>query len=118
VIKRPARVSVGSWKSLSIRQGRLYDWRVLFPAPPTHAKTRRTHFPPDLPAPSGFSVTPAQAGSIITQTPWTLSLKHDCQIYADSCYYYVRDTFFNDGQRRAFTQGVRVDGKTGEIVRR
>lgn len=74
--------------------------------------------PSDLPAPSGFSVTPAQAFSIIARTPWTLSLKHDWDIYADSRYYYVHDTFLSDSQRRAFKQGVRVDGRTGKIVNR
>lgn len=45
-------------------------------------------------------------------------MKHDWHIYADSQYYYVHDTFLGDNPRRAFDLGVRVDGQSGEIVRR
>jgi hypothetical protein len=79
--------------------------------------TQPTLPPADLPPPSGFTVTPAQAISAARQSG-ALSLKHVWHIYSDSGYYYVHDTFLGDGPRRAFTQGVRVDGKTGEIVRR
>ena len=73
--------------------------------------------PADLPPPSGFTVTPAQAVSAARESG-SLSLKHVWHVYADSGYYYVHDTFLGDSPRRAFVQGVRVDGKTGEIVRR
>jgi hypothetical protein len=73
--------------------------------------------PADLPPPSGFTVTPAQAISA-ARGSGALSLKHVWHVYADSRYYYVHDTFFGDGLRRALAQGVRIDGKTGEIVSR
>lgn len=70
-----------------------------------------------LAAPPGFMVSPARAHSAVWDSR-ALSLKHNWHIYADSRYYYVHDTFLGDGARRAFAQGIRVDGQTGEIVRR
>src|SRR5688572_17004686 len=65
----------------------------------------------DLPAPPGFSVTPAQAFTTVRESG-AISLKHAWHVYADSGYYYVHDTFLGDGPRRAFAQGVRIDGRT------
>lgn len=79
--------------------------------------TQPTLPPADLPPPSGFKITPAQAVSAARESG-ALSLKHVWHIYADSDYYYVHDTFLGDSPRRAFTQGIRVDGRTGEIARR
>ena len=79
--------------------------------------TQPTSPPADLPSPSGFTVTPAQAVSVARESR-ALSVKHVWHVYADSGYYYVHDTFLGDGPRRAFAQGVRIDGRTGEIVRR
>ena len=47
-----------------------------------------------------------------------LSLKHVWHVYADSGCYYVHDTFLGDGPSQAFAQGVQIDGRTGEIVKR
>jgi hypothetical protein len=79
--------------------------------------TQQTAPPTDLPAPDGFAVTPSQAYSVVRDAH-ALSLKHVWHIYADSQYYYVHDIFLSDSPRRAFTQGVLIDGQTGEIVRR
>ncbi|MGH9880620.1 MAG: hypothetical protein ACRD6N_04225 [Pyrinomonadaceae bacterium] len=79
--------------------------------------TQQTSPPANLPPPSGFTVTPAQAFSLARESG-ALSLKHVWYIYADSGYYYVHDTFLGDSPRRAFVQGVRIHGRTGEIVRR
>jgi hypothetical protein len=79
--------------------------------------TQPTLPPANLPPPSGFTVTPAQAASAVRKSG-ALSLKHVWHVYADSGYYYVQDTFLGDGPHRAFAQGVRIDGRTGEIVRR
>lgn len=73
--------------------------------------------PSDLPAPVGFTVTPAQAFEIARESKM-ISLKHVWHVYADSAYYYVHDTFLGDSPHRAYAQGVRIDGRTGEIVRR
>lgn len=80
--------------------------------------TQREWPPAEWAAPAGFSVTPRQAYEIVRETPWTLSLKHVWHLHADGRYYYVHDTFGGDGAFRAFQQGVRVDGRTGEIVKR
>jgi hypothetical protein len=73
--------------------------------------------PADLPTPAGFTVSPAQAYSIVWDSR-RLSLKHVWHIYADSQYYYVHDAFLRDSPRLALTVGVRVDGQTGKIVQR
>jgi len=72
--------------------------------------------PADLATPAGFSVTPAQAYSQVLATK-NLSLKHIWHVYADADYYYVYDTFQGTGQRRAYNQGIKVDGKNGVIAR-
>ena len=79
--------------------------------------TEKTPPPADLAAPAGFGITPAKAYSVVFDSR-ALSLKHIWYVYADSRYYYVHDTFLGDSPRRAFAQGVRIDGQTGEIVRR
>lgn len=79
--------------------------------------TGRTAPPADLAAPAGFMVSPAQAYAAVWDAR-VLSLKHDWNLYADSRYYYVHDAFFGESARRAFIQGVRIDGQTGKIVRR
>ncbi len=79
--------------------------------------TQPTAPPSDLPAPDGFTVSPSRAYSAVWDSR-ALSLKHVWHIYADSRYYYVHDTFLGDSPRRALAQGVRIDGQTGEIVRR
>lgn len=73
--------------------------------------------PLGMPAPEGFTITPAQAHSVVWDAR-ALSLKHNWNIYSDSRYYYVHDTFLGSGPQRAFKQGIRVDGRTGEIVAR
>ncbi len=73
--------------------------------------------PAGLQKPVGFKVTPRQACETIAESN-SLPLKHVWHIYADSQYYYVHDTFLSDGARRAHKQGVRIDGRTGELVRR
>jgi hypothetical protein len=67
-------------------------------------------------APEGFKVTPRQAFAIVGKSH-ARSLKHVWHLYADSRYYYVHDTFLGDSPRRVFKQGVRIDGRTGEIVK-
>jgi hypothetical protein len=79
--------------------------------------TQRTPPPIHLPAPAGFTVTPARAYARAYESDM-ISLKHDWYIYADSRYYYVHDVYLGSSVRRAFNQGVRIDGQTGEIVRR
>ena len=79
--------------------------------------TQPTRPPIDLPAPAGFSVTPAHALAV-TRSSRMLSQKHIWHIYADSRYYYVHDTFLSESPKRVYAQGVRIDGQTGEIVRR
>jgi hypothetical protein len=79
--------------------------------------TETTPPPADLAAPGGFAITPSKAYSVVFDSR-ALSLKHVWQIYADSHYYYVHDTFLGDSRHRAFAQGVRIDGQTGEVVRR
>jgi hypothetical protein len=75
-------------------------------------------FPPrDLAAPSGFSVTPAQALAAVRDSG-TLSLKHYWYVYADSRYYYIDDAFLGSNARTAYQRGRRVDGQTGEFVPR
>lgn len=74
--------------------------------------------PSDLTAPAGFEITPAQAFAKVRETPWALSLKHPWHVYADSRYYYFHDVFLDGNLRAAYTQGIRVDGRTGEIVPR
>lgn len=73
--------------------------------------------PSDLAASAGFAITPSKAYSVVFDLR-ALSLKHVWHIYADSRYYYVHDAFLGDSPRRAYAQGVRIDGQTGEIVRR
>ena len=73
--------------------------------------------PADLLPPSGFTVTPAQAISAARKSG-ALSPKHVWHVYSDSDYYYLHDAFLGDSPRRAYAQGVRIDGRTGEIVRR
>ena len=68
--------------------------------------------------PQGFLITPSQAFDKVFDTPGLLSRKHVWHIHTDSQYYYVHDTFLGDSSRRAYLQGVRVDGRTGDIVRR
>jgi hypothetical protein len=83
-----------------------------------HAVWAQPTLPPaDLSPPSGFTITPAQAVSVALESG-ALSLKHVWHVYSDSGYYYVHDTFLGDSPRRAYAQGVRIDGRTGEIVRR
>lgn len=78
----------------------------------------QSSLPPDgLQKPVGFRVTPKEACETIAESN-ALSLKHVWHIYADSRYYYVHDIFLGDGARRAHKQGVRIDGRTGKIVRR
>lgn len=79
--------------------------------------TESTKPPSDLPAAFGFVATPAQAYSAVWDAR-ALSLKHVWHIYADTQYYYVHDTFLGDSPRRAYVQGVRIDGRTGQIVKR
>ena len=73
--------------------------------------------PMDWPALVGFRVTPRQAYDAVFEER-ALPLDHTWHIYADSHDYYVHDTFFGDSTYRAFTEGVRVDGQTGKIVKR
>lgn len=68
-------------------------------------------------APYLFKVTPLEA-FLIARESRGLSWKHHWHLYADSKYYYVHDIFLGDGPRRAFRQGLRIDGKTGEIQSR
>ena len=74
--------------------------------------------PSTLRAPSGFEVTPAQACAIVREQPWVLSLKHPWHVYADSHHYYIHDGFWGESARSAYEQGVRVDGRSGQIVAR
>lgn len=73
--------------------------------------------PAKMPAPEGFGITPAQAHEV-AWAAGALSLKHCWAIYADSRDYYVDDTFFGSGPWQASRRGVRIDGQTGEIVKR
>jgi hypothetical protein len=73
--------------------------------------------PAELAAPVGFTISPAQAHNIVREAR-ILSLKHQWSIYADSQNYCVHDTFLGDSPREAFRHGVRVDGKTGVILKR
>lgn len=73
--------------------------------------------PESLPTPVGFSVLPLQAYTAV-KVAKLLSLKHIWHIYADTQYYYVHDTFLGGNARKAFANGVRIDGKTGNIVYR
>ena len=68
-------------------------------------------------APHSLKVTPSEAFEIARESRG-LSWKHHWHLYADSKYYYVHDIFLGDGPRRAFRQGLRIDGKTGEIQSR
>lgn len=79
--------------------------------------TEKAPPPVDLAAPAGFSVTPVRAYFVVLDSR-SLSMKHAWHVYADSRYYYVHDTFLGDSPGRAYAQGVRVDGQTGEIVGR
>jgi hypothetical protein len=74
------------------------------PAPP----------PANMPAPTGFTVTPTEAFSIALHSG-IISQMHFYHIYAGSGYYYVLDTFYGDSARRAYTQGVCINGQTGAI---
>ena len=78
---------------------------------------QHTSPPADLPPPSRFTITPAQAFAVARESG-EITLKNVWYLYADSDYYYVHDTFLGDDPCRAFAQGVRIDGRTGEIVRR
>lgn len=71
--------------------------------------------PENLPTPSGFSISPAEAFRI-AQESRRLSLKHVWHLYSDSDFYYIHDTFLGDGSRRAFTQGLRINGRSGTII--
>jgi hypothetical protein len=73
--------------------------------------------PSDLAAPAGFVITPSKAYSVVLDSR-ALSLKHVWHIYADSRFYYVHDAFLGDSPHQAYAQGVRIDGQSGEIVRR
>jgi hypothetical protein len=73
--------------------------------------------PVDLPSPAGFTVSPLQAYTAVWDSR-SQSIKHVWHIYADSQYYYVHDIFLSDSPRKVFLLGVRVDGQTGEIVKR
>ena len=73
--------------------------------------------PPDLSTPPGFSITPTQAYDIALRSQM-ISLKHTWYLYADSQYYYVHDAFLGSSIGLAQRQGVRIDGKTGQIVKR
>ena len=73
--------------------------------------------PADLPSPAGFTVSPLQAYTAVWDSR-SQSIKHVWHIYADSQYYYVYDIFLGDSPRKVFLLGVRVDGQTGEIVKR
>lgn len=83
-----------------------------------HAVWTKPGTPPlDMSAPEGFTLTPAKAYSVVWDAR-ALSLKHSWDIYSDSRYYYIHDTFLGSGPERAFKQGIRVDGGTGEIAAR
>ena len=73
--------------------------------------------PANLAAPSGFTVTPAQAARVARGSN-AISLKSKWTIYADSKYYYFHDAFFGDEPYRAYVNGLRVDGRTGRVVLR
>jgi hypothetical protein len=77
------------------------------PAPP----------PANMPAPVGFTVTPTEAFSIALHSG-IISPMHFYHIYADSGHYYVLDIFHGDSGRRAYGQGVRINGQTGAIEMR
>ena len=79
--------------------------------------TQPTPPPGDLPAPPGFTVTPAQAFKVARDSDM-ISLKHHWHLYADARYYYVHDVFLGSSVRRAYDQGVRINGRTGQIERR
>ena len=68
----------------------------------------------EIATPHGFTVSPLEAFRI-AQESGRLSLKHHWHIYSDTKFYYIHDTFLGDGTRRAFKQGLRIDGKTGKI---
>jgi hypothetical protein len=70
-----------------------------------------------MPAPAGFTVAPTEAFSIALHSG-IVSQMHLYHIYADSGYYYVLDIFHGDSARRAYAQGVRIDGQTGAIEMR
>ena len=76
-----------------------------------------TRPPTDLPAPAGFTATPAEAYVRACESDM-ISLKHVWHIHADSRYYYVHDVYLGSSVRRAHNQGLRIAGQTGEIVRR
>jgi hypothetical protein len=67
-----------------------------------------------LAAPAGFTLTPYQAYEI-TRESRSLSLKHRWDLYADSRYYYVHDTFLGDSPKEAHKYGLCIDGRTGKI---
>jgi hypothetical protein len=73
--------------------------------------------PAELAAPTGFIISPAQAHDAV-RAARILSQKHQWSIYADAQNYYVHDTFLGNSPREAFRHGVRVDGKTGAILKR
>lgn len=67
-------------------------------------------------APAGFTITPHRAYEI-TRKGYYRSLKHQWHLYADSQYYYVHDTFLGDSAKEAHREGLRIDGRTGQVVR-
>lgn len=68
-----------------------------------------------LPTPHGFLISPAKAEEIVRTTK-RLSLKHRYHIYADDRFYYVCDAFLGSSGSFAARQGVKVDGRTGEVI--
>ena len=79
-----------------------------------HPGTPPDQPPKHLPSPIGFGITPSQAYRIAWNSR-RLSLKHQWSLYADSNYYYVHDTFLGDSTNRAFRQGLRINGRSGDI---
>ena len=72
--------------------------------------------PKNLITPEGFYITPVEAVNA-AQKSKLLSLKHIWHVYADSQFYYIHDIFLGSSPQRAYKQGLRIDGKSGEIKR-
>ena len=72
--------------------------------------------PKTMGAPAGFTITPYQAFEI-TRKGFHRSLKHQWHLYADSKYYYVHDAFLGDSPKEVHKYGMRIDGRTGKVVR-
>lgn len=65
--------------------------------------------------PNGFKVTPSDA--INKAAPFFIGNPFVLIVYADSQYYYVDIASKTAGAETARTRGVKIDGKTGKIVR-